>query len=116
MKHRSSKKILSRKKSQKSALIKSLALSLIYYESIKTTEAKAKALKSPVEKLITIGKKNNLFARRQLLGLLQEEKAVKKILEVLSPRYQSRSGGYLKIIKLSKTRIDSAKLAIIKFI
>lgn len=115
MKHRSNKKILSRKKSARIALIKQLACSLIFYENIKTTEAKAKALRPIVEKLISRGKINNLTTRRQLLNYLKNEKAVKKILEVLSPRYQTKKGGYLKIIKMPKTKINSVKIAIVKF-
>ena len=116
MKHLNSKKILSRKKSSRQALLKSLANSLIIFEALRTTEAKAKNIKIVVEKLITRGKKNNLTIRRELLSKLGNEKAVKKILEVLSPRYLERKGGYLKIIKIAKERIDSAKMAIIKFV
>lgn len=116
MKHRNSKKILSRKKAAKKALFKSQAQSLIFYEQIKTTKAKAIALKPIIEKLITKGKKNNLHVRRQLLNFLQNEKAVKKVLEVLAPKYLNRNGGYLKIIKTSKIRKDSAPLVIIKFV
>jgi len=114
MKHRSNKFILSRKKSAKVALLKSLANSLIYYEKIKTTEAKAKFLKPFVEKLITQGKNNNLTARRYLLKYLQEF-AAKKVLEILSPRYSTRPGGYLTIVKLAQRRTDAAKTVIIKF-
>lgn len=116
MKHRLKKKILSRKKSPKKALFKNLASSLIIYENIKTTEAKAKAIRPIVEKLVTKGKKNNLASRRQLLNFLRNEKAVNKILEVISPRYKERDGGYLKIIKFPATRNDNAKMAIIKFV
>jgi len=116
MKHRSKKKILSRKKAAKKSLLKSLASSLVIYEKIKTTEAKAKVLRPVVEKLITKGKKNNLTIRRQLLDFLRNEKAVNKILEVLSPKYKERKGGYLQIIKVPNKRKDAAKTAIIKFV
>lgn len=115
MKHRSHKVILSRKKSARTALMKNLANSLIYYEKIITTQAKAKALKPYLEKLITKGKANNLTTRRYLLRYLQA-KATKKILEILGPRFLNRSGGYLSITKIAKPRNDSAKMAIIKFV
>lgn len=116
MKHRNKKKILSRKKGARKSLIKNLAQSLIFYEQFQTTEAKAKTVKAVVEKLITIGKKNNLISRRKLLSFLNNEKAVKKIFEVLAPKYLNRNGGYLRINKTTRFRKDGTPLVIIKFI
>ena len=116
MRHRKKTKILGRKKEPREALMRSLATNLIIYEKIKTTEAKAKALKPYVEKMITLGKKNTLHARRQLLAKLYVEGAVKKVLEVLSPRYKDRKGGYTRITKLGKRYGDRAKMAQIEFI
>jgi large subunit ribosomal protein L17 len=116
MRHRNKKKILGREKAPKKALLRSLATSLILYEKIKTTQAKAKVLRPFIEKLITRGKKNDLNTRRQLKKFLYKENAVKKVLEVLSPRYKERKGGYTRIIKLSARQGDGAKMAIIEFV
>ena len=116
MRHRNKKKILDRAKAQRKALLRSLATSLILYEKIKTTHAKAKVLRPYIEKLITKGKKNDLNTRRQLNRYLYKENAVKKVLEVLSPRYKERKGGYTRVIKLGSRIGDAAKMAIIEFV
>lgn len=116
MRHRKKKKILGRKKEPREALMRGLATSLIIYEKIKTTETKAKTLKPYVEKMITLGRKNTLHARRQLLAKLYVESAVNKVLEVLSPRYKDRKGGYTRITKLGARHGDGAKIAQIEFI
>ncbi len=116
MRHRKKGRILGRTKGPRQALIKNLAASLILYEKIKTTEAKAKEIRSYVERLITKGKANNLAARRLLLRRLPTENSVKKVLEVLSPRYQERKGGYTRIVKLPRRRGDGAKSVLIEFV
>src|SRR3989338_6140594 len=99
MRHRSKKITLDRKAGARKALMKNLAFQLIMHERITTTEAKAKALRPFVERLVTRGKQNTLAARRRLLQVLPTEHAVKKVLEELSPRYQTRPGGYTRITK-----------------
>ena len=116
MRHRNKTKTLGRKKAPREALLRSLATSLILYEKIKTTEAKAKVLRPYVEKMITLGKKNTLHARRQLLAKLYLESAVKKALDELSPRYKERKGGYLRIVKLGYRQGDAAKMVKIEFV
>jgi len=116
MRHRKKEKILDRKKDQRRALLRGLATSLILYEKIKTTEAKAKAIKPIVEKLITKGKKHDLNTRRELLKYLYLKNAAKKVLEELSPRYKERKGGYLRIIKLGQRQGDAAKIVQIEFV
>jgi len=116
MRHANKKKILDRARAQRKALLRSLATSLILHEKIKTTQAKAKVIRPFAEKLITKGKKNDLFARRALKKVLYKESAVKKVLEVLSPRYKERRGGYTRIIKLGARKGDAAKMAIIEFV
>ena len=93
-----------------------MATSLVLYEKIETTEAKAKVLRPYVEKMITLGKKNTLHARRQLLAKLYLESAVKKMLDELSPRYKERKGGYLRIVKLGFRQGDAAKMVKIEFV
>jgi len=116
MRHRKKNKTLSRKDGARTALMRSLATSLVLYEKIKTTEAKARVLRPYVEKMITLGKKNTLHARRQLLAKLYIESAVKKVLDELSPRMKDRKGGYLRIIKLGKRQGDGAEMVRIEFV
>jgi large subunit ribosomal protein L17 len=116
MRHRKKGKILSRATAPRKALIRSLATSLVVFEKVKTTEAKAKLLRPYVEKMITMGKRGDLHARRELMKKLYTESAVKKVLEVLSPRYKERKGGYLRIVKVGIRRGDAAKVAKIEFV
>lgn len=116
MRHRKTKIKLSRKKDPRRALIKNLAESLILHERVETTEAKAKAIRPYVEKLVTKGKNNTLATRRQLISALPTHRSVKKVLEVLGPKYQSREGGYLRIVKMAQRKGDGAKMAIIEFV
>ncbi|MFH1172938.1 MAG: 50S ribosomal protein L17 [bacterium] len=116
MRHQKKGKTLDRKKQPREAMLKSLATSLVLYEKIKTTEAKAKAIKPLVEKLITKGKVDNLANRRFLVKELYVYNAVKKVLEVLSPKYKERPGGYLRIIKLGQRQGDGAKVVQIEFV
>jgi large subunit ribosomal protein L17 len=116
MRHRKRGKTLGRKKAPRESMFRNLASSLVIYEKIITTEAKAKAIRPIVEKLITIGKENTLTARRKLLQYLYVENAVKKVLEVLSPRYKDRKGGYTRIIKIGERQGDGAKTAQIEFV
>ncbi|MFA6410757.1 MAG: 50S ribosomal protein L17 [Candidatus Buchananbacteria bacterium] len=116
MRHRNKGKILDRKKAPRKALLRSLATSVIIYEKVKTTKAKAKTVKPIVEKLVTTAKKNDLTARRKLTEVLYHKKAVKKALEVLGPRYKDKKGGYTRIINLAPRKGDGAKMAQIEFI
>lgn len=116
MRHRVKKKTLDRKTGPRRALLKNLALQLVVYEKIRTTEAKAKVLRPFVERLITKGRTPTLTARRALLRVLPTETAVKKILEELGPRYATRPGGYLRITKAPARQGDGAHMAIIEFV
>lgn len=115
MRHRKKGKILGREAGPRKALVRSLAMHLILSEKIQTTEAKAKALRPLIEKMITIGKENNLISRRKLISL-QDQRTVKKVLETLGPKYKERPGGYTRIIKIGQRKGDAARLAIIEFI
>lgn len=116
MKHRTGKKILGRKAAPRKALLENLAASLILYEKVKTTEAKAKTVKPIVEKLITKGKNKNLNAKRELEKVLPDKKAVRKVLDVLGPRYKDRNGGYTRITKLKIRQGDNAPVVQIEFV
>lgn len=116
MRHRKVVIKLSKTKGARAALLKNLAASLILYESITTTEAKAKAVRSRVEKYITRSKEKNLTNRRYLLRFLPTENSVNKCLDVLGPRYKDNKGGYTRIIKLGKRQGDNANLVQIELI
>jgi len=116
MRHRKTTPKLGRPTAQRKALLKNLANSLILYEKITTTEAKAKALRPYLEKMITRAKVDNLHNRRELLKVLPTKNSVKKIFEVLGPKYKTRAGGYLRIIKLVPRKGDAAKMAVIEFV
>lgn len=116
MRHRKKGRKFGRTSGPRRALIKNLAASLILYEKIKTTDAKAKELRGYVENLITKGKSDSLAARRYLLARLPTENTVKKILEVLSPRYKTRSGGYTRVVKIGRRQGDNAPVSLVEFV
>jgi len=96
--------------------MRSLGRSLVLHEKITTTEAKAKEVKSYIEKLITKGKVNSVASRRILAQEFGRSTAVKKIIETLAPKYEKRSGGYTRVIKLAPRATDAARMAIIEFV
>jgi len=106
---------LSRKRDQRKALLKSLARALFLNEKIKTTEAKAKELRSFAEKMVSRAKKGDLSSVRILRRYFSKE-VVKKLVTQIGPRYKERKGGYTKIIKLGPKRFDGAKMVIIELI
>ncbi len=116
MRHARKTVVLGRTLGPRRSLLKNLAEQLIVREKIKTTEAKAKAIRPIVEKLITKGKKGDLHSYRQLLAYLPTENAAKKIKEVLAPRYQSKQGGYLRIIKAGHRPGDGSHVVQIEFV
>jgi large subunit ribosomal protein L17 len=106
-----------REAGQRRALLKSLARALVMEERISTTEAKAKALRPFVERLVTYAKKNTLATRRLTIENLGDKTAVKKLFDSIGPRYASRSGGYTRVIKRTKRGSnDARKLAYIAFV
>ncbi len=116
MRHRKQGKVLDRKVGPRRALLKNLAASVVLYEKVKTTEAKAKAVRPYVERLVTVAKRPTLANRRRLLRKLPSEGSVKKLLEVLGPRYALRPGGYTRITKLTSRLGDRAAMALIEFV
>lgn len=116
MRHRVKGKKLDRKKEPREAMLKNLASSIIIYEKVKTTEAKAKTVRPLLEKIITASIKGDLSSRRQLIKLLPQKMAIKKAMEVLAVRYKERRGGYSRIIKLGKRLGDNASLAQIELV
>ena len=116
MRHRRVGKTLDRKPGPRRALLRSLATSVILYENVNTTLAKAKAVRPFVERLITKGRIKSLTSRRALMKVLTVESAVNKILEELGPRYAERPGGYTRIIKLGTRKGDGAEIAQIQLL
>ena len=106
-----------RPSNQRRALLRSLARSLVFEERISTTEAKAKALRPFIERLVTYAKKNTLASRRLAVTRLGDAAAVKKLFTTIGPRYEKRAGGYTRIVKRTKRGTsDARKLAYIAFV
>ena len=116
MRHRFGYKKLNRTSEHRKALIKNMLNSLIKYEQITTTLPKAKVLKPQADKIITLGKKDNLQNTRILVSKLQDIKSTNKVKKTLAKRYESRKGGYTRIIKAGFRYGDKAPLAIIEFV
>ena len=117
MRHHSTQRKFNRSRTQRQALLASLAESLILKERIVTTEAKAKELRKVVEPMITKGKLGSLASRRALIASLKgRERVAKKIIDTLSPRYQDRRGGYTRVTKVFKKSADARKMALIEFV
>lgn len=116
MRHRIAGRPLGRTSSHRAALMKNLAGSLIRYEAIETTLPKAKELRPFAEKLITIGKKNDIPSRRRAFDLLRDRDLVKKLFDELAPRFQERNGGYTRILRTRKRLGDGAVMAMIEYV
>ncbi len=116
MRHGKRGRRFNRSSSHRKAMLANMAAALIKHEQIKTTLPKAKDLRPVVEKLITLGKKGSLHARRQALAQLPDQAAVRKLFDVLASRYESRSGGYTRIIKAGFRYGDASPMAVIEFV
>ncbi len=116
MRHKNKVKILDREKAPRELMLRNLASSIIIYEKVKTTKAKAKTVKPLVEKVITVAKKGDLTARRSLLKVILQPKAVQKLIEILGERYKDRNGGYCRIIKLGNRQGDGAEMVQIELV
>ncbi len=116
MRHGNGKRKLNRTAEHRKAMFANMACSLIEHEQIKTTLPKAKELRSVVDKLITLGKRGDLHARRQALASMRQEPAVKKLFDVLGERYKDRPGGYTRVLKAGFRYGDMAPMAIIELV
>lgn len=117
MRHLKKGKKFHRLAGRRRSFLRNLTNDLIRKERIQTTEARAKAIRPIAERLVTIAKKQTLSSRRLLLARAQNEKVVKKLYEEIGPRYASRAGGYLRIVKLAQARKrDGSRLARIEFV
>ena len=116
MRHSISNKKLNRTSEHRKALLKNMLNSLIKYEQITTTLPKAKFLKPQADKIISLGKKENLQTTKLLISQLQDIKSANKVKKTLSKRYEKRNGGYTRIIKAGFRYGDNAPMAIIEFV
>jgi large subunit ribosomal protein L17 len=116
MRHGKAGRKLSRTPSHRKAMFANMAASLITHEQIVTTLPKAKELKPIVDKLVTLGKRGDLHARRQAISEIGDKAAVGKLFETLGPRYKDRNGGYTRVLKAGFRQGDSAPVAVIELV
>ena len=116
MRHRRSGRKFNRTASHRQAMFANMAAALVKHEQIVTTLPKAKDLRGVVEALITLAKRGDLHARRVVASRLRDEATVAKLFETLGPRYQSRSGGYTRVLKAGFRYGDNAPLAVIELV
>ena len=116
MRHRLGYRKLNRTSEHRKALFKNMLNSLIKYEQITTTLPKAKELKPKIDKVITLGKKNNLQSKKSLFAKLQSKSSVHKLVKQLSQRYEKRNGGYSRVIRAGYRYGDDAPMAIIELV
>ena len=116
MRHGKVHRKLNRTAEHRRAMFANMSAALIKHEQIVTTLPKAKELRPIVEKLITLGKRGGLSLRRQAIGEMRDQAMVKKLFDVLAPRYKDRQGGYTRIIKAGFRYGDNAPMAVIEFV
>ena len=116
MRHQNSGRKLNRTTSHRKAMFANMAASLIQHEQIVTTLPKAKEIRPIVEKLVTLGKRGDLHARRQAISQIRDVAVVSKLFDAIATRYASRNGGYLRIMKAGYRHGDNAPLAVIEFV
>ncbi len=116
MRHRHGRRKLNRTSSHRRAMFRNMATALLKHEQIETTVPKAKELRGIVERMITLGKRGDLHARRRALGYLTDETVVGKLFETLGPRYAERPGGYTRVLKAGFRYGDAAPMAIIELV
>ena len=116
MRHGKAHRKLGRTTGHRTAMFANMSASLIKHEQIVTTLPKAKELRPVVEKLVTLGKRGDLHARRQAISQIRDIAMVKKLFEVIGPRYKDRNGGYTRILKAGFRYGDNAPLAVIEFV
>ncbi len=107
---------MGRKAEHRNMMLRNLASSIVIYEKVKTTEAKAKEVRPVVERAITIAKEGDLHARRKLISMLPQENATRKLMEVLGEKYKDRPGGYTRIVNVGYRKGDGAKIVQIELV
>jgi large subunit ribosomal protein L17 len=116
MRHRKSGRQLSRNSAHRWALMRNMITALLREEKIQTTDPKAKELRRWADRVITLGKRGSLHARRQALGIVQDKAVVRPLFDTIAPRFKDRPGGYTRIIKLGIRRGDAAQMSLIELV
>lgn len=116
MRHRKAGRQLGRNSSHRRAMFRNMVTSLFEHERVQTTDAKAREVRRVAEKLITLGKRGDLHARRQALSYVRSKAVVAKLFSELSPRYANRPGGYTRIVKLGSRRGDNAPMSLVELV
>ena len=116
MRHLKAGRQLSRNSAHRWALMRNLITALLREEKIQTTDPKAKELRRWADRVITLGKRGSLHARRQALGIVQDKAVVRKLFDTIAPRFKDRPGGYTRIIKLGIRRGDAAQMSLIELV
>jgi large subunit ribosomal protein L17 len=116
MRHRKSGRQLSRNSAHRWALMRNLITALLREEKIRTTNPKAKELRRWADRVITLGKRGDLHARRQVLGIVQDKAVVRKLFDTIGPRFKERPGGYTRIVKVGIRRGDAAPMSLIELV
>jgi large subunit ribosomal protein L17 len=116
MRHQKAGRKFGRNSAQRRAMLRQLAISMILHERITTTEAKAKEMRSVVEKLVTIARQDTPAHRKLIMSKIDHDLATAKLFEVIAPRFETTPGGYTRIARLGTRRGDAAPLALIEFV
>jgi large subunit ribosomal protein L17 len=116
MRHRTGGRKLNRNSSHRKALFRNMVTSLLEHERITTTDAKAKELRGITDRMITLGKRGDLHARRQALSVIRSKEVTAKVFDELADRYRDRPGGYTRVIKVGHRHGDAAPVSIIELV
>jgi len=116
MRHRKAKYKLGMRTSHRKAMLRNMVTSLLEHESITTTDARAKALRSMADKMITLGKRGDLHARRQALSVIRSKVVARRLFEEIAPRYANREGGYVRVIKKGPRAGDRAAMSVVELV
>ncbi|MFQ5514747.1 MAG: 50S ribosomal protein L17 [Myxococcota bacterium] len=116
MRHRKDHRKLNRSSSHRKAMLGNLVTSLLLHEEVRTTEARAKELRRIAERMITLGKRGTLHARRRALRTVRSQEAAAKLFEALAERYRERPGGYTRIVKLDRRVGDAAPISLVQLL
>ena len=116
MRHNKARQKLGMRTSQREAMLRNMVTSLLEHESITTTDARAKALRSIADKMITLGKRGDLHARRQALRVIRSKKVAQLLFDDIAPRYANRDGGYVRIIKKGFRAGDMAAISVVELV
>ncbi len=116
MRHLKSGRQLSRNSAHRWALMRNLITALLREEKIQTTDPKAKELRRWADRMVTLGKRGSLHARRQALSIVQDKAVVRKLFDTIAPRFKERAGGYTRIVKVGIRRGDAAQMSLIELV